>query len=244
MVYLILSDIHANWEALAAVLRHAEGRYQAICCLGDMVGYGADPNAVTDWVRVNVPSVIRGNHDKACCGLEDPVHFNPIARHAVEWTREVLSAENRDYLWNLPAGPADLGDFLMVHGSILDEDQYLIDAQDAIPQLNAATGRLVFFGHTHVQGGFLSRLVESSPPNGAVPGRTTIRIPPGEGQLLNPGSVGQPRDSQWRAAYALFNSDERTVEFVRCPYDLETAQRKIREAGLPRPLADRLAEGR
>ena len=244
MVYLILSDIHANWEALEAVLRHAEGRYQAICCLGDMVGYGADPNAVTDWVRANVPRVIRGNHDKACCGLEDPVHFNPIARHAVEWTREVLSDENRDYLWNLPAGPADLGDFLIVHGSILDEDQYLIDAQDAIPQLNAASGRLVFFGHTHVQGGFLSRLVESSPPNGAVPGRTTIRIPPGEGQLLNPGSVGQPRDGDPRAAFAIYDEDRRVLTMRRVAYPVAAAQKRVLDAGLPASLAHRLALGR
>jgi diadenosine tetraphosphatase ApaH/serine/threonine PP2A family protein phosphatase len=244
MVYLILSDIHANWEALDAVLRHASGRYGEIVCLGDVVGYGADPNAVTDWVRANVPRVIRGNHDKACCGLEDPLLFNPVARYAAEWTRDTLSPENREYLWNLAAGPMDQGDFLMVHGSILDEDQYLIDSQDAIPQLGAAGGRLAFFGHTHVQGGFLlSDLDQERPADHSGTG-TTIRIVPGESQLLNPGSVGQPRDLQWEAAYALYDTSRQLVEFARCPYDLTTAQQKIREAGLPPALADRLAEGR
>jgi diadenosine tetraphosphatase ApaH/serine/threonine PP2A family protein phosphatase len=243
MVYLILSDIHANWEALEAVLQHASGRYEQICCLGDVVGYGADPNAVTEWVRANVPRVIRGNHDKACCGLEDPLLFNPVARYAAEWTRDTLTPENREYLWNLPAGPMDQGAFLMVHGSILDEDQYLIDSQDAIPQLGAAGGRLAFFGHTHVQGGFLLSDLGQEQPAGNSTG-TTIRVVPGESQLLNPGSVGQPRDMQWEAAYALYDTTQQVVEFVRCPYDLAGAQRKIREAGLPPVLADRLAEGR
>ncbi len=244
MVYLILSDIHANWEALEAVLKHAAGRYDQVCCLGDVVGYGADPNAVTDWVRTNVPRVIRGNHDKACCGLEDPVLFNPVARFAAEWTRDTLSPENRDYLWNLAAGPMDHGDFLMVHGSLLDEDQYLIDSQDAIPQLGAAGGRLVFFGHTHVQGGFLLSPLDQEEAAENSSGGTTIRVARGESQLLNPGSVGQPRDLRWEAAYALYDSERQLVEFARCPYDLATAQRKIREAGLPPALADRLGEGR
>ncbi len=245
MRYLILSDIHSNWEALDAVLREAEGGYQEICCLGDIVGYGADPNAVTDWVRENVKHIIRGNHDKACCGLEDPVMFNPVARRAVEWTLDGLTAKNRKYLRNLPQGPLEIDGFLMVHGSILDEDEYVIDPSDAQYQFPHAEGRLVFFGHTHVQGGFLLwDLNANGPGKQAELDADAVRIVKGRTQLINPGSVGQPRDLVWQAGYAVFDSDRQLVEFRRCAYDLATAQQKIRDAGLPAALAERLALGR
>ena len=134
MRYLILSDIHANWEALQAVLQSAAGRYDQIVCLGDVVGYGADPNAVTEWVRGHVKEVIRGNHDKACCGLEDTITFNPVARRAAEWTMTTLTPDNREYLRGLARGPMEVDGFLMVHGSVLDEDEYLIDPYDALFQ--------------------------------------------------------------------------------------------------------------
>ncbi len=245
MRYLVLSDIHSNWEALQDVLRDAEGLYEEICCLGDIVGYGADPNPVIEWVRENVPQVIRGNHDKACCGLDDLTLFNPVARAAAEWTLRVLTPDNRDYLSSLTKGPMEVNGFLMVHGSILDEDEYLIDPDDALPQFEQAGGRLVFFGHTHIQGGFLrwetGQRSEMSESN--LRGKR-LRFVEGRGHLLNPGSVGQPRDSQWQAGYALYDSDDKVVEFRRCPYDIAAAQRKIRDAGLPGALADRLAQGR
>lgn len=244
MRYLILSDIHANWEALQASLKDAAGAYDTILCLGDVVGYGADPNAVTDWVRENASQVIRGNHDKACCGVEEPLLFNPIARHAVAWTREQLTEENLEYLRALPGGPLDLGDFLLVHGSVLDEDEYLIDMSDAVEQLAAAPGRLVFFGHTHVQGGFFQldpAKARAAALNGS-PSR--LRIAAGDTHLVNPGSVGQPRDLIWQAAYALYDSEQRAVEYRRCAYDVQTAQDKIIQAGLSGALAERLAFGR
>ena len=245
MQYLILSDIHSNWEGLEAVLQHAEGSYDEICCLGDVVGYGADPNAVTDWVRKNVKHVIRGNHDKACCGLEDPVMFNPVARQAAEWTLQNLTDENRDYLYNLRKGPLELNDFVMVHGSIVDEDEYVVDPRQAAAQFPLLQGRLAFFGHTHVQGGFLlsaddCRVIQNNADND----NATLSIVAGDTPLLNPGSVGQPRDLNWKSGYVFYHSEQRVVEFRRCAYDLENAQRKIREAGLPPALADRLAYGR
>lgn len=245
MRYLILSDIHGNWEALQAVLAAAEGRYDKAICLGDIVGYGADPNAVTDWVREHVQQVIRGNHDKACCGLEDTITFNPVARRAAEWTMKQLTPENHEYLQQLAQGPLELDGFVMVHGSVLDEDEYLIDPCDALMQFPHAPKRLVFFGHTHVQGGFLLWDAEAQPERAnARPLGDVLRVIPGRTQLINPGSVGQPRDFVWQAGYAIYDSSEQLVEFQRCSYDLAMAQAKIREAGLPPVLADRLALGR
>jgi diadenosine tetraphosphatase ApaH/serine/threonine PP2A family protein phosphatase len=171
--------------------------------------------------------------------------FNPVARYAAEWTLKTLTAGNREYLRELASGPREIDGFVMVHGSLLDEDEYLVDAPDAAFQFPEIEGRLAFFGHTHVQGGFL--LWDSTMPSASplsVQGGEVIRVLEGRSQLLNPGSVGQPRDSDWRAAYAIYDSGQQLVEFRRCPYDLESAQRKIREAGLPPVLADRLALGR
>ncbi len=245
MRYLILSDIHANWEALQAVLASADGRYDKVVCLGDIVGYGADPNAVTEWVRSHVADVIRGNHDKACCGLEDTITFNPVARRAAEWTMSMLTPDNREYLRGLAHGPLEVDGFLLVHGSILDEDEYLIDPYDALFQFPHIEGRLVFFGHTHVQGGFLLWDADDRvEPSRTKPTSDALRIAQGTTQLVNPGSVGQPRDFVWQAGYAIYDTGQRLVEFRRCAYDLATAQQKIRDAGLPPALADRLALGR
>ena len=246
MRYLILSDIHANWEGLQAVLAHAEGAYDAICCLGDVVGYGADPNAVSEWVRANCSHVIRGNHDKTCCGLEDASFFNPTARLAVDWTHDELSKENLEWLRGLPRGPLEVeGAFTIVHGSYLDEDEYLLDLRDAAQQFPHMAGKLVFFGHTHVQGAFLLR--GDYPVDGARPdasGPNAIQVRAGDTVLVNPGSVGQPRDFMWESAYAVFDAEARTVTYQRVPYDVATAQEKIRKAGLPEALAERLSLGR
>lgn len=244
MRYLVLSDLHANWEGLEAVLADANGGYDQIICLGDVVGYGADPNAVTDWVRENVPTVIRGNHDKACCGLEDPEYFNPIALKACQWTAEVLTETNRNYLRELPQGPLDLDHFLMVHGSLRDEDEYIIGAHEAVCQMPLATGRVVLFGHTHLQGGFATwntpMGISMIPPT---TGRMSLPIETGRTYLVNPGSVGQPRDHIWEAGYAIFDTAGPGIEYRRCPYDIETAKDKILDAKLPPALAERLSFG-
>ena len=245
MQYLVISDIHANLEALEAVLQHAEGQYEQIVCLGDVVGYGADPNAVCEWVREHASFVIRGNHDKACCGIEEPVLFNPVARFAVEWTHEQLSEENLTWLRELPMGPAEVDGFLMAHGSVLDEDEYLIDAQDAASQFPHVLGRVVFFGHTHIQGGFFLR---NAGGGGEEKARDEdahgLALKPSDTALVNPGSVGQPRDLDWESGYALYDSEKRRVHYRRCPYDVATSQKKIRDAGLPAALAERLSVGR
>jgi predicted phosphodiesterase len=244
--YLILSDLHANWEALQAVVSQTAGQYDKAICCGDLVGYAADPNLVVDWVRDNCAVVVRGNHDRACTGLDDLQWFNPIARQAALWTLEVLTRENIDYTATLAKGPVLLDGFEVVHGSPFDEDEYVLAAGEAGQAFGYLESRLAFFGHTHVQGGFIwnhSR-VEIIGRVSARSGRETLDIDPDCAYLINPGSVGQPRDGDPRTAYVMYDSEEHTVSYHRTPYDVETAQRKIRDAGLPSILADRLTVGR
>jgi predicted phosphodiesterase len=244
MPFLILSDIHANLEALQAVLDDAGGRYERILCLGDLVGYGADPNAIVEWTRENVAVAIRGNHDRASAA-EDPSGFdtietfNPAAQTSTHWTRRALLPENRAYLEALPRGPLFYKGVDLVHGSAADEDEYVVTASDAAPLLDSLGAPLTFFGHTHKQGGFRLSPRTTRP----VPPERTLELEPDYFYLINPGSVGQPRDGDPRAAYAVYSPEERTVEFCRVAYDVDRAAAKIRAAGLPDFLAARLHEG-
>jgi predicted phosphodiesterase len=237
--YLILSDIHANLEALEAVLADAQGRYDRILCLGDLVGYGADPNAVVEWARSNAAAIVRGNHDKDCSNRDSLEHYRPLAVASALWTRVQLSRENREYLQALPRGPLRYGDFDLVHGSPLDEDEYLLSSSDADQARDNLAAQATFFGHTHIQGGFLvaRRGVRPIAP------AQTLELEPDHLYLLNPGSVGQPRDGDARAAYVLYSSKERTVEYRRAEYDVGKAASKIRNSGLPENLAVRLFLG-
>ena len=246
MRYLIVSDLHGNWQALEAVVREAAGGWdQALCC-GDLVGYGAEPNPVVDWARANCAVVVRGNHDKLSTGQEDLEWFNPVARAAALWTLENLTPANIEYIRGLPKGPVLLDGFQMLHGSPFDEDEYVMAAAEAGQSFGYLESRLAFFGHTHVQGGFIwnhSR-VETIPATPARSRRQEMEVDPECGYLVNPGSVGQPRDGDPRAAYVLYDSGARVVTYCRAPYDVAAAQEKIREAGLPPILADRLSLGR
>jgi predicted phosphodiesterase len=245
--YLVLSDIHANVDALDAVLRATPaGAWDRVVVLGDLVGYGAEPNAVVDRVRDLDPVVvIRGNHDKAACALEDASNFNQIARIAAAWTFETLTEENRQYLRDLPSGPLPVDDQVEIcHGTPFDEDHYVFDADDALRALDAATRPVCVFGHTHLPVIFKR---DGDVFDGFVPdGEATTRIPFASDAryLVNPGSVGQPRDGDPRAAYALYESDGPALVLYRVEYPVEAAQRRIRSAGLPQSLANRLAIGR
>jgi predicted phosphodiesterase len=244
--YLILSDIHANWEALEAVLNHTTGEYDQILCCGDLIGYGADPNAVVDWARANLAAVVRGNHDKASVGLEDLEWFNPVAKAAALWTQRELTPENTEYIRQLPKGPISVDGFQVVHGSPLDEDEYVVKPSDASQTFSYLDARLTFFGHTHLQGGFAwsrQRVEAIAKPN-AKTDRMLLDLDPDCLYLINPGSIGQPRDGDARAAYVLYNPDDGYLSYHRLPYDVKTAQVKIRRAGLPDLLADRLGLGR
>lgn len=244
MRYLILSDIHANWEALEAVLRDAAGAYDEIICLGDLVGYGADPNRVVGWARAHLSAAVRGNHDKAAAGLAELDWFNPAAREAAEWTASVLTAENLAYLRHLPRGPLEVAGFQIMHGHPAEEDEYLLSAvpEDVLPWLTCG---VAFFGHTHYQGGFKLEGVRGRDlpsPAGEKVG-LALNLDPNHKYLINPGSVGQPRDGDPRAAYAIYDAEAEAVELRRCAYRVDVAQAKILRAGLPGVLAERLAGG-
>lgn len=246
MRYLILSDIHSNAEALQAVLWDAAEHYDQVVCLGDMVGYGADPNGVTEWVREHTACVIRGNHDKAAIGLADLSWFNPIARQAAEWTAGQLTKENLAYLRNLPCGPLEVDGFDLVHGAPHNEDDYIVTAYEAASASRAVRRPLTFFGHTHLQGGFLLHGQKAAliPRLRTSETRRTFALSPEAAFLINPGAVGQPRDNDPRAAYAFYDSASRTVTYARVAYDIGAAQEKILAAGLPELLANRLALGK
>jgi len=243
--YLILSDIHANWEALGAVLASARAAYDRIVCCGDLVGYGADPDAVVKWVRGNVSSVIRGNHDKACAGLEDLEWFNPVARVSALWTQTVVQPENIEYLRGLPQGPERVNGFQILHGSPLDEDEYVLSERDVAQVAPYLDCDVSFFGHTHVQGAFLCHRngVKRLSATDAGNGQEILELEKDANYLINPGSVGQPRDGDRRAAYAIYEPATRLVSLRRTEYDVASAQKKIIDAGLPELLALRLSAG-
>ena len=245
MRYLILSDIHSNREALEAVLGQASGRYERVVCCGDTVGYGADPNWVTDWVRENVSDVVRGNHDRACAGLEDLEWFNTAARLSAEWTYRTLTPENLEWLRGLPPGPIPVENFQLLHGSPLDEDEYLLNIYDAQQASGYVDHDISFFGHTHMQGGFmlLRNGAKYLPRTSLELDEEPLQLCPDTVYLINPGSVGQPRDRDPRAAYAIYDPGTRTVDFHRAAYDIEAVQHKIRAVGLPDILAERLSIG-
>jgi predicted phosphodiesterase len=243
---LVLSDIHSNWQALEAVVAAAVGHYDRVLCCGDLVGYGADPNPVVDWVRANCAAVIRGNHDHAWLAAEDLGWFNPVARDAALWTEQALTPENLAYVTALAKGPLSVDDFQLTHGTPYDEDEYMMSADDAAVAFEYMETRLAFFGHTHVQGGFIWNhgRVETISPMCHGTFSELMKVDGDCGYLVNPGSVGQPRDGDPRAAYVIYDADAVTVEYYRVVYDVATAQRRIREAQLPPILADRLSEGR
>src|ERR1700733_2049971 len=157
MSFLVLSDLHANATALAAALSASQGRWERAVCLGDLVGYGPDPNEVVDQLRGIATTVIRGNHDRAASGLTDLEAFNPVAGTSLLWTRNNLSPANRDYLCALPSGPIETGGVALVHGSVRDEDEYIFSPAQALDSLLTSPASVTFFGHTHFQGGFSYR---------------------------------------------------------------------------------------
>lgn len=251
MRVLLLSDIHSNLEGLEACLAVAPSCDQVVN-LGDIVGYGASPNEVTEQSRKLGGLFVRGNHDKACTGVMGVESFNPIAGLAALWTKQTLSPENLEFLKSLPQGPIQLDgitEIQLVHGSPLDEDDYIIVLRDAIEPLMRTTVPLTFYGHTHIQCVFSvkeNQLELMRPMYRSKEERDTyeVKLERGTKYLVNPGSVGQPRDGDRRAGFAVFDTESFTVAFHRVPYNIEGAQKRILEAKLPDRLATRLADGR
>lgn len=243
---LICADIHANLEALEAVLELArqEG-VDRLVVLGDLVGYGGGPAEVVERLRAwdGPLTLLRGNHDKVVAGLADATEFNELARASAAWTREQLDEAQLGFVRDLPVGPITFDDYAtLCHGSPFDEDVYIFSPIEAKQAFDATPDTLVFFGHTHLACFFLER--------GGRVGAYMVRGDDGQLELeeetrylVNPGSVGQPRDGDPRAACILFDSERRLLSWQRLEYPIDRAQRRILDAGLPAPLAERLAVG-
>jgi predicted phosphodiesterase len=246
MKYLILSDIHSNREALSAVLSFVKRKpWDKAVFLGDLVGYGANPNQAVDMVRGLKPLLaIRGNHDKVCSGLEDGELFNRMALEAAMWTRRKLTRGNLQWLKSLPEGPMVVdGRFAISHGTPIDEDAYIFGELEALNVFRQTDFDLCFFGHSHFP------VIFALSPDAITTILTVapsfrFKLKPGVRYLINPGSVGQPRDGNPLCSFAIYDGDSKVVSIHRLSYPLRKTQEKILKAGLPRPLADRLALGR
>lgn len=245
MRYLIFADIHGNLESLLVMLKFAQRRkINHYIFLGDLVGYGASPNEVIQKVRALKPiSIIRGNHDKAVCGLDTVQTFNPIAAAAIHWTKENILKKHTAFLCHLKMGPQIIHNHIMFcHGAPFDEDHYIFGEFDASEAFAHISSPLCFFGHTHFPFVYTEKdhVVEGTFLTGDT---NEIKVEEGTKYLINPGSIGQPRDRDNRAACAIYDSKTRKIKFYRLEYDLKEAQRKILQAGLPSALAERLALG-
>jgi len=236
----IFGDIHANLEALEAVLADAEGQEcDSYICMGDIVGYNADPGPCLARVREMDCPTIKGNHDEDAAGTHSLDSMNPIAAAALEWTREQLDDEQKTWLRRLRL-VRQVADFTVVH-STLDQPaawNYVSNRFDAMANFSYQFTQVCFHGHTHVPRVYVKRQkVEEVPAE-------SVAIEPDSKYFINVGSVGQPRDGDWRGAYAIYDLERKLVVFRRVEYDLETTQNKILDAGLPEMLAERLADGR
>ena len=237
----ILSDIHGNFAALEAVVKDLDGLgCKDIYCLGDTVGYGGSPNQCLDLLRARGAICIMGNHDAVAAGLETPDNFNDEARAAVDWTADALTKVNATFLRDLPQRLVTRHGALLVHGAPDDRDRYLWDdgelVAEAIALRESGEAKVCFYGHTH--------LPMMAGEDAALPGDAgPHRLAPSSGWLVNPGSVGQPRDGDPRAAYAVWRTGKREIEFRRVVYDISRAQGRIEKAGLPDWLAERLLCG-
>jgi predicted phosphodiesterase len=245
MRYMIISDLHSNLESLEAALQYRA--YDRVVVLGDIVGYGANPNEVVDLVRdLNPIAMVRGNHDKVVSGVEDGELFSAHALQAARWSRRQITPGNSAYLKNLAQGPIEVNSlFSIAHGSPLDEDEYLVYEEDAEPQFRGFRTPVCFFGHTHIPVIFAltgeSQLLYDFP---AGEQSLELDLSGARRYLINPGSVGQPRDGNPLGSFAVFDSDQKTVQFLRYEYPIAVAQKKILQAGLPPFLAQRLSVGR
>ncbi|HEY2931461.1 MAG TPA: metallophosphoesterase family protein [Acidobacteriota bacterium] len=242
MRYFVIADIHSNLEALDAVLKYRN--YDRLLVLGDIVGYGADPDKTVQRIRDSAPAaIVRGNHDKVIAGLEGSESFVSHARESARWTRDQLSPENLDFIRNLPAGPLQIDETITIaHGAPFDEDAYLVPNIPTDEVFEGCTTPVCFFGHTHVPTVFygIGQTVYSTQ---VIPPVSMSLMRDASRYLINPGSVGQPRDGDPRAAFLVFDSEKFEVEFHRVEYDIQMAQQKIRAAGLPDFLSQRLARG-
>jgi predicted phosphodiesterase len=240
MRFAIFSDVHANLEALDAVLADARHRKCThFVCLGDVVGYNANPRECVERVRELDCPVVKGNHDEAASISVPAGDFNEIAERAITWTRDHLTDQDKEWLRGLPLQRC-VHDFTIVHATLDTPEQwgYVFNNLDAAASFTYQRTTVCFFGHTHVPMVFV-RDDSVRRERGE-----HVRIEAGKKYFINMGSVGQPRDGNWRAAYCIYDTENNLVQLLRVKYDLTAVQRKIAEVGLPRLLAERLAIGR
>jgi len=241
---LIVSDVHSNFEALDAVLADAaaSGPIDRIFCLGDIVGYNAQPREVLALLRQHEAICVAGNHDLAAAVALPVDEFNPVAAEAVIWSGQQLSDDERAYLAAL-LPVRIVGDATLVHGSLRDPIwEYLVDHEAAEAQFARQTTAISFVGHSHLPFWSVDKPDRRAPA--PAPAGATLVLEARDRVIVNPGSVGQPRDGDPRASYAIWDDGEGAVTWHRVAYDVQAAQRKIREAGLPDVLAERLGLGR
>jgi predicted phosphodiesterase len=236
----VLSDIHSNLVALEAVLHHA-GEVEAIWCLGDTVGYGPEPDACLRAISQRSSAAVAGNHDWAAIGKLGVEDFNPEAGAAVRWTSAQLTVENKDYLRLLPQRRVE-GDFTLVHGSPRDPMwEYLLSAQVARANFGYFSTRYCLVGHTHIPSYFILRTQQVAAHYAAADHQLVLTD--GERLILNPGSVGQPRDDNPLSSYMLLDTDRQTASWRRVPYDIAKTQEQMARFDLPRRLIERLSSG-
>lgn len=240
----IISDIHSNYAALESVMARIDTlRCDRIICPGDIIGYCADPNEVADIIRERCIVSIRGNHDIALLDPREAEDFNRYAQEAIFWTRGELSSENMHFMRTLK-DQEQLDDIIIAHGSLLDPDEYVFSPFQAARSLEIAPCRLSVVGHTHYP-----EVYRYEPSSGLcrdiLSNEGEVELEEGFRYLVNSGSVGQPRDGDWRAAFAVYdNEDHGKVWLHRVEYDVHATSDKIKQVGLPKMLADRLFEGR
>lgn len=240
MRYAIIADIHGNWEAFQAVLADAKAmQCTHYACLGDVVGYNANPKECLDVVREMGMPCVKGNHDEYCSSETDLEGFNPHAAEAINWTRDQLTLDDRKWLRDLRYIRL-VASFSIVHAT-LDGPQrwgYVFDKLAAAASFTYQNTSVCFFGHTHVPVAFMK---DSMVRGGTY---SKFKLEPGKKYFVNVGSVGQPRDGNPKSAYVVYDLEEGTIEIRRLDYDMATTQQKIIAAGLPQRLADRLALGK
>lgn len=243
MRYAVLSDVHANLPALEAVLARLEAaKPDGLLCLGDCVGYGAQPNECVELLVEHQAVTVRGNHDVAAVESGKEEWFTEGARRCILWTREQLQPRVRDYLSGLPDS-LEIDGAQLCHGAPFDPDYYILTAADAGLALAASDRHLVFVGHTHCAEWYTARAGASRPVVSPVPSGGTLVMEPGKRYVVNPGAVGQPRDGNSMAAYAVWDTESATIELHRVPYNVRAAQEEIIRAGLPAMVSARLIVG-
>jgi len=236
----LISDIHSNLEALDSVVETIGKSVDRWICLGDTVGYGANPNECVEIVRELTGHAIAGNHDRAAVGLTDSDYFNPIAKAAIVWTGRILKKENRRYLKSLEL-TMKIEDSYFVHSSPSNPSswQYIFSLDDAVHEFSHFTERICFVGHSH-----LAFAIKEHQEHYQVVEDREFHLSKSDRYLVNVGSVGQPRDLDPRACSVIWDDENSILRFIRVEYDVERAQKKIVDAGLPQFLADRLKYGR